>query len=101
MGGNSMDTVELRIHHTVETLKATRGATWLLEHLQSLVIPSAQVKQQRPDVELPPIITPEEEKEREELAKMSQQGMQIAYGDDEYEYNDADMKWVNPKYANF
>lgn len=74
-------------HTSVETLKATKGATWLLEQLQSLVITSAKAKQLQPDIKPPTIITSQEEQEREELARMSQHGMQLAYSDDEYEYS--------------
>lgn len=92
-----MDTLELRINHTVETLKTNKGAEWLLEQLQALVLSTLPINQAKQKIAPPSLgqtLTCEDKEERLELATFAMQNLPDI--EDEYSYSLEDLKWVNP-----
>lgn len=84
-----MDTLELRINRTVETLKATRGAEWLLEQLQALSALSFKqesVKQAKKPSSIVSIST-EDKDERAAWSALATHSLAAAYAEEgDFEY---------------
>lgn len=51
-----------------------------------------------PNTPLTVTVLPEDDQEREDWYRLSEQGLARAYGDDEPEYTEADIKKWNPLY---